>query len=641
MPFITIVHKIRPTNWLLLGIFIISITSCTTPLVTEPKSSSQQVSSNQTDTVDSLTKAIEAAKRLSSPEKEDALVQLAQRLFSLGEVYAAQQLIQFIDTQTMSPGSFIEYSMTSGTIYLSTQSLFKAKNTLNNSRLTLLQDQFSIDQQRRFHQLKAELYQRIGQVNLSLNERIALGSLLSDNQENINNNSEIWRQLNGLTLEELNEYSQTANGTVLQQWFALAIISKTYQGSLELQSSAINNWVQLHPNHPASQQLPEDIAILQTMISNRPQHIALMLPLQGKLAKAGQAIRDGFFASYYLSKGNQYPTPEISLYDTSSGDITRIYNQAINNGANMVIGPLSKSNVEKLRELPSIPVPTLALNYFDNGTTNLVNNGDGIASNDTPALYQFGLSLEDEAIQVANRAWLEGHRQALIMSSGASWSQRASDTFTQQWQALGGIIIQHNQLKESESYSDTIKNLLHIDQSQQRASELKRLFGRSFEFEPRRRHDIDMIFLAARSQEGRQIKPTLNFYYASDIPVYSMSQIYTRTNGQNKNIDLNGIRFTTLPWVLNTLIEEKTMITENINVTQGYDRLYALGTDSFLLYPRLQQLEQLEGQTLNGTTGKLSMTADKRINREQLWAEIRNGDLRPLRTLTLSDDIGL
>ena len=59
------------------------------------------------------------------------------------------------------------------------------------------------------------------------------------------------------------------------------------------------------------------------------------------------------------------------------------------------------------------------------------------------------------------------------------------------------------------------------------------------------------MFLAATPQQARQIKPTLAFQYAGDLPVYATSHLYTGTNNPTQDQDLNGIRFCETPWLLN------------------------------------------------------------------------------------------
>jgi outer membrane PBP1 activator LpoA protein len=575
-----------------------------------------------------------AAKQAGSNEqglRESQLLNIAQRLFKIGELSSATNIIASIVHDALDDQQYVTYTLTASDIFLASQALYKAKTLLSSPRLESMLEQFSIEQQRHLHKNKAALYVRTGEVVAGLNEHIALGTLLSSTEDiNLNNNT-IWKQLSELTYEELNTLNSNTADAILTGWLELAATSKLSQSSLQSQSAATLNWIAAHPNHPASQQLPADLALLQQLIDERPNNIAILLPLQGKLSKAGQAIRDGFLAAYFYNQKTEQDSPAVVFYDTSEADIHTLYDQAVANGAEIIIGPLSKKKVSKLQSKPSISVPVLALNYIE--------QNDLIAPPLTnKPFYQFGLSLEDEAIQVADRAWLEGHRQALVLSSNAKWSQRASDAFISRWTEKGGVIVADSHLDKAENYSSTIGSILDIDKSQKRATELKRLFGRGFEFEPRRRSDIDMIFLVARSQEGRQIKPTLNFHYASNIPVYATSQIYSSANSNEKNSDLNNIHLTTLPWVLNKDIPEKTLITDNITISPAYERLYALGVDSFLLYPRLEQLYQFNDQQLYGTTGQLSINHDKRVSRKQLWAKISRGQLKRLRALTLSND---
>lgn len=632
MPLKHILSKTTCINWVLITVLAGLITSCSTP--TQPNGDARVSEIDADNSLDALMSAVKRAELLTSPQREEQLIVIATQLFNLGELQQAKNIIEVTNTDTLDNTHYIAHNIIAGRIYLEDQSLFKAKQLLSNIKLESLIDQFTIEQQRQFHQARAILYSQIGEAIISLNERIALGILLFDTADINNNNNLIWQYLSKLTYSELVTLQQDITDTILKGWLELAALSKQSQGSLQLQNTSILNWSADNPNHPASQQLPADLALLQGLIQTSPNNIALLLPLNGKLEKAGQAIRDGFLAAYYQNKNTQQNNPTITLYDTSSEHINTLYDRATLNGADIIIGPLSKNNVNLLQQRPSLSVPTLALNYLEKSTSTP-------DTNEEKPLYQFGLSLEDEAVQVADRAWLEGHRQVLIMSSKAKWSQRVSDAFIARWQQYGGTIINNSHLNNSASYSETIKNILKIDKSHQRATELKRLFGMGFEFEPRRRADIDMIFLVARQQEGRQIKPTLNFHYAADIPVYATSQIYSSSNGKNKNSDLNNIRLTTMPWLINTATEEKKLIDKNINVEVGYERLYALGVDSFLLYPRLQQLYHLGEQALYGATGQLSIDKQKRVSRKQFWAKISRGELLPLRTLTLSSDDAL
>ncbi len=292
-------------------------------------------------------------------------------------------------------------------------------------------------------------------------------------------------------------------------------------------------------------------------------------------------------------------------------------------GADLVIGPLDKDKVSQLNEESLLPIPVLTLNYTDSAL-------DEERPEAPEGLYQFGLASEDEARQVARRAYQEGHRNAMILSPDRNWSARSAQAFTREWRELGGEVSIDSQFPGSGDYSRIIQQALLIDQSQSRRQELTRLLGSALEFEPRRRKDLDMIFLMADPEQGRQVRPTLAFHYAGDLPVYATSHIYTGEQDTKSNRDLNGVRFNTLPWLLNGEFEEKDTLAEHSREAAIYSRLHALGVDAYRLYPRLPQLQQIENARLYGATGALRMRAGGRIERELVWAQFQGGEARPM-----------
>jgi outer membrane PBP1 activator LpoA protein len=62
-----------------------------------------------------------------------------------------------------------------------------------------------------------------------------------------------------------------------------------------------------------------------------------------------------------------------------------------------------------------------------------------------------------------------------------------------------------------------------------------------------------------------------------------------------------------------------------------------MGIDAYYLHDRLRQLTRLPKTSIFGTTGKLRLDSDKRIIREQPWAEVVDGEARPLPQLTQKD----
>jgi len=96
-----------------------------------------------------------------------------------------------------------------------------------------------------------------------------------------------------------------------------------------------------------------------------PVHVALLLPATGRVAVASAAVRDGFFAAFFHAPVSQEQRPTIKVYDTggTAGGALSAYQQAVADGASLVVGPLSRGAVGSLFSQASLPVPVLALNY--------------------------------------------------------------------------------------------------------------------------------------------------------------------------------------------------------------------------------------------------------------------------------------
>ena len=423
---------------------------------------------------------------------------------------------------------------------------------------------------------------------------------------------DLWYTLTSLDDDELNSLATDADSYELRGWIELAKIYQDDQNSIRSQLDSIVQWRRIWARHSAASRLPAPLKALQQTWDNRPSHIALILPIQ---EPAGNAIQEGFLTAYYQALSVSRELPRVSIFDSSRIEtIYSIYNQAIDSGADLIIGPLDKNLVNQIQALPEIPVPTLALNYTDN---------EEITGN----LFQFGLAPEDEISQIVNLAWESGHRNAAVLMPDTFDYGRLQKFFIESWKDKGGQVVASTNFFGDSDYADVIKRLMAIDSSEARAERLLDLLPRrNMEFTPRRRSDIDYIFLVANPRQGRQIKPTLAFYFAENIPVFSMPSIYNGRDNQQENRDLDGIVFTDAPWILNPGGELNDKINSNLRQAQGpLQRLRAMGIDSFMLYPRLFQLAERQIGSLRGTTGILTMSENQRIHRNLEPARFEDG----------------
>jgi outer membrane PBP1 activator LpoA protein len=412
----------------------------------------------------------------------------------------------------------------------------------------------------------------------------------------------VWAEVQQIPLDKLetnqNNPDQTAAG-----WLKLAIISKRYSTDTVQLTQQLTGWRAQYPNHPGNQEFPNDGTLSSLGATQPPKNIALLLPLQGKLSPLGNAVRNGFVGSYYQSLSKTSYAQAISFYDTSNGQsVTSLYQQAVAKGADMVVGPLTKEDVQQLMSSGSFTVPTLALNYTD--------QWGSLPSN----FYEFGLSPLDEAKQVADKAWQTGHTSAIIIAPETDWGRRAVKSLTDRWTADGGKVTDTYLFSPKANLTKDIAQLLHIDTKEDTAK-THDLQDRA-SLEQQRRHDFDVIFLLAPPQSARQIVPLLRFYYVDKTAIFATSVVYAGTPQPQKDNDLNGVTFLDSPWILGG---GKGAGAPDAN------RLFAVGQDAYLISRNINRFTTLANFPLYGTTGALTLTPQKQFYRRLAWAQIHDG----------------
>lgn len=464
--------------------------------------------------------------------------------------------------------------------------------------------QLPANEQTNISLLRAKAFAATGKYYASAQERIFVDPLLK-NAELEQNHQEIQRALMNLSAADLQQYRDKASNEALRGWLELALAAKTNQ------SAQISDWSHKWPAHPATTQTIAGTMASASTAMQQPQQIALLLPQSGKLANFGDAVRDGFFAAWYDAKRRGETLPAIRIYDTENAGIVALYQQAIQDGANLVIGPLEKTQVAQFYT-QALSVPLLALNRAD-------------TTQPPPAnLYQFALAPEDETAQIATLAYKGNRANALVLVAEDEARSHELEAFVQHWQSLGGNIAAQALYRDQQNLSTAIRSALNIPRSEARGKEMEILLNRKIEFSPHRRRDIDMVFMLAKPAQARLIKPLLNFYYAGDLPIYSTSRIYSGYPSANEDRDAENVYFTEIPWVLQQSPLKQQILSDRPS-GKNYLRLYALGIDSFALYPRLRQLETT---TLNAQTGALSLDAQHVVQRQLPLAQMRGGTPR-------------
>jgi len=213
-----------------------------------------------------------------------------------------------------------------------------------------------------------------------------------------------------------------------------------------------------------------------------------------------------------------------------------------------------------------------------------------------------------------------------VIAPESNWGFRIHDAFAQALSNEGGTLIESAFYQDQSSLSETVARLLNTDESKQRKRRIQTITNTNFEFLPRRRQDIDAIFMIAKPETAKQLKPLFAYHYANNLPVFATSQVHKQSSdGANK--DLERIEFIEMPWMLSNTIDIKNQLTQIIpDSNEKYSRFYALGVDAFNLAPRLELLHEIQDSQIQGQTGTLSMGEGGIISRKMEWAKFRKGN---------------
>jgi hypothetical protein len=467
--------------------------------------------------------------------------------------------------------------------------------------------------------LRSDALFKLDRPEIAVGTLLQREAILNRSKDIQANNRHIWTGLQITGSHIPPNIGSREGDPILNGWLELGYISYSNRASLTALSLSLEQWRAANPEHPASGDLLEEVLDGLSTLSNYPNQVAVLLPLSGKQKSLGEAIRDGYMTAHF-SLGSDTRRPDIHIYDTARNGATAAYQQAILGGAEFVIGPLLKTEVAEIAAL-SDDIPTLALNF-------------GPEDTDYPdRFYQFALAPEDEARAVANRAANEGLFNAVALVPESAWGERILAAFQDELEKRGGkLLATRSYPTDSADYADVIRDVLLLDESYARRDRLAANMGKALEFKPRRRQDVDLVFIAATVAKGKQIRPQLKFHYAAELATYATSAIYKP--GSTDNADINGVLFPDIPWLLKPtqmVIYDKHTLEELWGTgSVQLARFYAMGYDAYHLSAMLNSSKRARNISLQGMTGDIYMTRDGQLHRRLSWAKIERGKPRTL-----------
>jgi outer membrane PBP1 activator LpoA protein len=572
-------------------------TTDSTVMATEPATTETQPPAQAKETAYAL---LQQADTAASPQRESLLLQAGNLYQQQGDNFRVGKVLQEIDANTLSGELLVRYSLLYGDWALTDRHLDDAARVLLNPALVNIKLDEGMDtaSAAHLHALRAKLYE-LQQKPLDALHELLMESPLVPQSEQLIVNEAIWRLLSMMPPDDFHvlEFADTSNKSeeqLLAGWVALARVERGNPGDLDKQIAALKDWERSYPMHPANRFKPVDIAMLEQTHGEQPQRIALLLPLSGKRAQAGQSIRDGFMTMHYQHLAETGGL-QIDLVDSSaSPDILTAYNAAVAQGAEMVIGPLEREQVQVLANQASLAVPTLALNNPPSPVTG-------------PAdLYQFSLNPEHEAVQVASTAADSRYHRALVVAPQGERGERLAQAFSKQWQSTGGElagVVRY--APNTGNYNAQLADALGIDLVSGQLKPGKVL--------------PDMVFFVGTGSDAAVMMETLAKDGAGKLPVYATSQVFT---GQKLDPRTDGLRLCLSPWQAGA----GPLRTQG-DAPAGADILFAMGADVQTIYTKLPQMRLNSSLRIPGNTGYLSVD-NGRVVRTLVWGVLKDGQLQ-------------
>lgn len=431
--------------------------------------------------------------------------------------------------------------------------------------------------------------------------------------------SELLAQLRAAADRGVSLAPPPGSDSTIRGWLEAASVAADNARNPTLGATRIAGFRARFPSHPAVLALSNEPGI--GIDDSRPAldaapHLALMLPLTGRTAAPAAQIRDGFMTAYYGLPANS--RPRLRVYDTAAAPVADTVAQAVAAGAEFIVGPLTREEVTAAADLFDKRPPLLALNFLPP---------------DRPPperFYQFALSPEDDAREVAHYVSASGRRYGVVLVPEGDWGARVAAAFDEELKRAGGFVLGQSTFNPADKdYGASIMQVLRTDDSRARAQRIQATIGQRLEFEPRRRADVQFIFVPSQPGAARLLRPQLRFHLAGDIPTYTLGDAYDPHPTANQEID--GVMFPDMPWMLGN---EGLSAEVRQAAAQAFGdsaarrgRLFAFGYDAMRIAAALQRGAPIDPQ---GLTGRLSIDAQGFVRRELDWARIQRGAPVPI-----------
>ncbi len=322
-----------------------------------------------------------------------------------------------------------------------------------------------------------------------------------------------------------------------------------------------------------------------------PRRACLILPLQSESYGAlAEPVQAGFAAAQQVDEAQANFVTRVYATGDGPEESVAAYRQALADGCVAVVGPLTRNSVTAVAKSGLVTVPTIALNLPDTDEKRRPKQ-----------LYSFGIQVEAEARMVARYAHDREGRRAMTVTASTPLGKRMQQSFADEWMGLGGEVTNNYVLPPGKQVYTGLQEEIATA-------------------EP------DFVFFAADSRRARLARP----FMGTGVAAYGTSQVYGEKDEAQRNVDLNGVMFVDMPWLLQP-DHPAVMIYPRPPESYSLDmeRLYALGIDAYRLLNWLVKPSFRDGNVvLDGVTGRISLGDHGQFERELPLAEFRQGEIK-------------
>lgn len=469
----------------------------------------------------------------------------------------------------------------------------------------------------------------------------------------------LWQMLTQLTPEQIHGISTDEN--ILQGWVDLLDIYQNNRDDTDALLAGYNDWKMRYSNNPGVTTTPT--LLLQAMIPQvgKNPKIALFLPMSGQGQVFGQAIMQGFMdaqkglpqgspsqaAIAPPSSGNDVldqiyeqvaattgnaptasdsdvvastlridaapvNTQSVKVFDTTNKQMPALIEQAKNEGFNLIVGPLLKSDVQVITQMGA-PVSVLALNELDANQLQ-----------PRPNLCYFSLSPEDEAQNAAAYMRAEGKQMPLVLVPANAFGDRIAKAFAQGWQEKGGGTVLMQTFGSIPSLKESINRGAGIRMTGTPVNTGAQSIDSQYVDST---GAIDGVYIVATRDELTLIKPMIEMAISSRSrpALYASSRSNQAGSGADYRFEMDDVKFSEIPLLAGANNNLRKQAQQKLNNDYSLFRLYAMGIDAWSLANNYDKLQQSGQFRINGASGTLSTTPNCVVFRELPWLQFKQG----------------